>query len=276
MELLPLDQAPAGSAATVFRESQRGVFIFTVCMWAVAGFTAHTALGSAPAWYWLVPLAASSCAVPGSLLFCASLSEANWVVKHTPQGVFVNLRSYLHPHGAETVLFIGADEVDGIRPTLVERKAGQPAHVERCACLDFQLLHEETQDLRIHLHAEEALRPDEVSGLEARRYHVPVELPTPNVIRITWRSEDTWLRPGPRRALAFFSRTWPAQGLFGERVVGHDLFTEAELEAHLVQLAQDDDESEAFRLLRLRRGMTLDEARSYLAGLVERKPYAAL
>ncbi len=186
----------------------------------------------------------------------------HWAVRLRSNGIAVRIRSYLNDDLAAddpTVCWIPSAEIRSIRCDRTRRLLPGSRHRDLLVVeqhLDVELVHDRTQRLG------EALARERRSSRRGRAHHsvYPVRVVSPNVVRITWRDPRLALRPGLHHALAFLGRHYRVEEPLA-RSVDWRKASEKEVDDLVLELCVMGSRMEAVSVLRLRRGMALEEAR---------------
>lgn len=214
MQLHRAFDAPHYPAVEVFRQSRLVAVLGTLPVVVVVGLlVAFGIVREAPGVFWIFPAAVGLTAVFLARVALASFRPSNWLVRYSPDGMLIQIRSHLNAHlpaEDQTILYLPTSEIASANK-LVERVAVQtPRGRERRTCiwLELRLGHDQTHGLA------QALVRERTAGAPGRRLrsrwrHHPVELSEPDRLRILWRSPNTWIRPGVDRALALLAERVP-------------------------------------------------------------------
>lgn len=132
----------------------------------------------------------------------------NWLLRATPQGLFVHYRSHLSgnlPADRQTVAFLPRHEIEWIRANRWKHGPNQQDLTvsERRDFLEVALHGADLSIFEKRLSKEHRLAKE----AKSRHEHRPVEL-AGNVIRIEWRSPRTFITPGLDKALEFLKGSY--------------------------------------------------------------------
>jgi hypothetical protein len=211
----------------------------------------------------------------GRLAFKAFRST-NWLMQIAPDGLWINLRSYQNRDftPAATVLYVSYREIASVKQHAVERSThtsdGSTTWTERY--LDVQLVDPAPEEVGAEI-AEERRRTIEsvhLGGLvtsKGRSNHVPVTLPTDNVLRLAWRGRFDFIVPSLTKTLAELATHCP----IAEATVKDDTDLNAlsgqELDRLILDRVENGDTFGAIELLREVRGYSLHDAKKFVDGL---------
>lgn len=218
------------------------------------------------------------CIVPPVI---AALRHENWVLRATPSGMWLKLRSYrnrrLSPDD-RVVVHIPFADISGIRRTretlrfvwVAGARGRRRPRVTRetTTHLDVILPAHETEGLRQELLAELRRAPPPTWALASTTRHMPVRVPEPGCVRIPVLGPETRLRPALDEVLATLQELLPVrneQHLEGKRTDELDADGHAEL---IRQLAEAGRWMPAIVLIRQRDGGDFTTARARLEALI--------
>lgn len=196
-----------------------------------------------------------------------ALGASAWRLRAAPDGLTVNLRSYLNHHFAADspcVLRLPRSAVRAVRPFRQELRAGHGDSVRRhkVEALDIVLRRAAAPEIEDALTAERRRMGRGLFGIRSRNGHEPVRLDGA-VLRIYWRSPHDALTPGLDETLAQLARWFPTQAAplpSGVR----------DPEADLLDLARAGDRLAAMQMARELYGMDLTEAKNFVDALTGR------
>lgn len=262
----------------VFRERRLGKFLMSVMFFAL---TCGLAAGA-----WLMIAEGGMGVVAGVFLavmtlatliiflialagFRASGHPSNWILRATPEGLFVHYRSYLNndiPADSPTVVLLPHREIDWVRTSQQTQSQSfvGDKRTEKRRYLEIGFRRTDISAIEAKLSEERTL----VSGRKSRFNHFPVDVDD-GFLRIEWRSPRTSIHPGLQKALQILGRDYPAVPGNAE-VLDDDSVTdpteqEARIRGHLAR----GEMIIAVKLARKYFGYDLTESRQYAEDLKE-------
>lgn len=277
MELLRADERPHEPGERVFRHSPLGPLVALLCLLTplvlALGIVQNPAgmgagIGTLPwfAWLGLAPLLFC-----GALLYAlvlavlggaalASLRPSNWLVRVSPAGLVLNLRSYQNahfPHDGPTVVRIPWSEVARVREVREAVEASHDEGVRTMRWLQIELAGADTRVLERLVTAERERKGPETRRLgvttSGRSGHVPVFVASAGILRTDWL--------GVRVLGALAAHATRAERLTLDTDAGDDLAT------RLDALLRRGDRMAAVVLARRELGLSLAEARAHVRDL---------
>lgn len=206
----------------------------------------------------------------------AKFRAGNWLVRIAPDGLWINLRSYLNVHlpEAATVVHLPNEEiVRAQRHTQTwstpGARGGTGATLWWRESLELQLAPGDAEAIRRAL-AEERGRKSGTAGFTIKGRQQSVTVPREGVVRIAWRGHGHHVTPGLARALEELGRhVEVAEPTRADRPDWRQL-SDAELDELVAQLVGDGDTLEATELLVRRRGISTTEAQQTVDELERR------
>lgn len=281
MKLYRKSGTPAYPATAVFRESRLQASIVVLVM---TGFTAgavwlgYAGEGLGRLFLWGV-------CVPSCLLVTlialrvsrATFGPDNWLVRYAPDGLLIQLRSYLNSHlpdEDETVAWIPTSEIRAASRTDLRREvpdSDRGTTVEKSSYLDLRLRHPRTEELAEALRRERSRGAGRDGSLgKTKFHHYPVALPEPDLVRILWSGPRSRVRPGLGRILRLLSERVPLEE--GSRIKRSipEASEGRALDDYIVELIETGDRIGAVKLVRLRYGYGLEKARIFVDELAGR------
>ncbi len=264
-------------------------------LWAfLSGTTFLAQRAGAPALMWI------GCAILAALIvpvvvtdMVAKFRSTNWLLWIRPDGLWVNLRSYLNRHLPEavTVLHLPYEEIACAHrhlETWSTPNSRQPVGITigeapnpgggngigvslkavryvdtqwREESLELHLASGDTQEIAQALANERGIK----AGFKGT--HQSVTVPSPGVVRIAWRGHGNDVVPGLGRVLdelsSYLKLTDPTRTDYPRWYQ----LSEAELDALVAKLVRSGDPLEASRLLMCCRGWSATEAHKFLEEL---------
>lgn len=273
MEFLPAD-AVAEPGERVFRHGRIAplvmLAIFAVPL-GIGTLLAPQLLAAAGRTPWFVWLGLGPVLLIGGLVYGIALQAllgaahgaflaTNWLLRLSPAGLTLNLRSYQNPHLGEgrTVARLSWSEVAlACEVRDVTRRGRDDERAFRVRWLQLELKHADTTALDQAVREERARKAPETRFLgvtsSGRSSHTPVFVPAPGIVR------TDWLGGGVLRALREYVPV-------GERLE-LDLSRQGDLETRLRDLALRGDEIAAAALAKRELGLSLHAAREHVARL---------
>ncbi len=281
MQLLSIDLVQREPGERVFRHGVIGPLV----MWALFAFPLPLALHFRaelgeflrsvpwPAWFLIVPM---TLVCGGLWLLCLhavgqvayrALLPSNWLLRVSPAGLVLNLRSYQNahfPHDGPTAVCLVWTELARARK-VVERstRRGRRGNetLERKSWIELELADLDTAELERLLDNERTRPGPERSFLgvrgRSRSNHVPVFVARPGVLRIDW------VGGGALQALGTHLELAPKLTLDLDHQPG-------DLDARLRSLLAHGKRSAAHELARTELGLSLAEARDRVEALERR------
>jgi hypothetical protein len=254
MKLLTLKQTSTRQTDVVFRNPSMSTSIAAVIMWALLAVDVYL-LVEGRIHAFAMPRGLSGVIAPFALLIAwmltqrwrASRRPSNWLLRLQGNDVLIKFRSFENWRMSEDdlqVIELHRDEIAVVRERR-ERQVNRDSDHGTITChrtyLELELKNRESSAIEKALAAERA-----APGWGNDRHHAKV-LAYPvaaenGVLRLTWRSESSSVRPGIKQALASMSQLAP----IGETVKDTEDFTpaalrklgEAEQRTRLVELAR--------------------------------------
>jgi hypothetical protein len=239
-----------------------------------AAFLSRHARAPAPVWILCAILAAVI--VPLVVVdMVAKFRSTNWLLWIRPDGLWVNLRSYLNRDlpDAATVLHLAFEEIAcahrhletwsipnsgravGIEIGAAPRAAGRYRATQwKEESLELHLASGDTREIAQALANERGLK----AGFTGT--HQAVTVPTPGVVRIAWRGHGNDVVPGLGRVLDELSPYIKLADPTRTDRPSWQQLSEAELDELLAQLVRSGDQLAASELLMRRRGCSATEA----------------
>lgn len=215
-------------------------------------------------------------------LVTARFRPANWLVRLTDDGLYIQLRSYLNHHFPQedlTVVFIPHGEVRSARLVRQERllpdrsESGASTMISRTQALVELELAGDTQDLAEALGRErDQVMTGKFLGKQSSRYrHLPVRLASADLLQIEWKvvpRAQTFLHFLSRHTLVLTEDKRP------EALVEFEHLPQAEQEARLLRLAESGDMIGAVAMARKLYSYDLAAAKEFVEGLAGKRPRA--
>jgi len=203
-----------------------------------------------------------------------SFGAANWVLIVKDTGLAVKIRSHLNsdlPHRDPVVAWIPRAEISAVRRVdgsrqVISSGQGSVTRTVSTVALDILLTHERTEELAAACKREKSFRGEG----RVHFHHYPVLLPEPGVIRIPWSSQRQGIRPGIDAVLDLLRESYPLETQVTRSHKDWRVVEGEELDDLVLELVEAGDKIGAVKLLRLRAGMSLPEARRFVDELLGR------
>ncbi|MGD9636663.1 MAG: hypothetical protein AB7G28_07215 [Pirellulales bacterium] len=276
MKLCTPDQLPGVIPGRVCRQSRLVSLLGAALMAAmISGFPLFLlSKADVSPWIWNAALAFAGLVVLGLGRWAVkSLRTDNWLLRIAPDGLWINLRSYLNRDFSQpaTVLHLPYGEIASVAEHAVkraERNSGSTATwTDRF--LEIRLKESALGPLRAEI-AEERRRVVEgvhLGGLvtsRSRHNHVPVTVPADDVLRIAWRGRQDFVVPSLQRVLRELAAVCQVGNSTADDVRDVDGMTTAELDQLILDRVEAGDTIGASTLLRDERGYSLKEAKDFV------------
>jgi hypothetical protein len=211
--------------------------------------------------------------------FLATVKPSNWTLVISADGLWLNLRSYQNYQldQGKTVVFFPYRDITSASQHKAWRGTEMADRIVRWKeiSLDLQLDVSNIATLQHEIADERVRRTTStmLGGLitvSGRTNHVPIMLLDDGTLRIMWKSRYDFLRPRLSKVLAELSRYVkvsangsPGRSSRHETVVW-DSFTDEELDEHVLRSVETGDRLSAVKLLTVRGGYSLTEAKEFV------------
>lgn len=203
----------------------------------------------------------------------------NWLLRISPDGLWINIRSHHNRKfaPAQTVLFVPYLEIAGVNSRTVKRL--EKNNGRNTSWTD--------QFLEVRLH--DAAPPEvatEISEERRRRTtgshfggfitssgrnnHVPVTLPSDDLLRLTWRGRFDFVVPSLAKTLGELAAECTIVEPVVEGPADMQTLSAAEVDRQILERVEHGDTLAAVQLLRDQRGMTLKQAKDFIDELTVR------
>ena len=209
-----------------------------------------------------------------------SLRNTNWLLQIAPDGVWINLRSYQNRDfaPAATVLFVPYAEIASVSPLVVKRseRNGDRTVVWTDRYLDVQLVDPAAAEVAAEI-AEERRRTlpgVHLGGLvtsNSRSNHVPVTLPSDQVLRLAWRGRYDFVVPSLKKVLRELAVHCTITESTVHDVTDVNTLSDQELDRLILDSVETGDTLGAVKLLRDKRGYSLKDAKEFVDELTVRQ-----
>jgi hypothetical protein len=282
MQLLPPEQVPSMIQGRVCRQSRLVSVVGAVVMaLMVVGFPLFLlSKAELAGWVWMpVSIVVALIVLAFARLAAKSLRAENWLLRIAPDGLWINLRSYLNRDFAPgaTVLFVPYAEIAGVGEHSVKREERNNGRITTWTdrYLEIHLVEPALAELAAEI-AEERRRVAEgvhLGGLvtsSGRHHHVPVTVPREDLLRISWRGRQDFVVPWLKSVL----RELTAKCMVHESTVDDadnaDALTANDLDRLILERVETGDMFGAVKLLRDQRGYSLKDAKQFVDELTVR------
>ncbi len=205
----------------------------------------------------------------------ASRRPTNWLLRYCADGFLINLRHFANAHLAEdapTKVWIGSSEVARIRKyTHRSKRRDHRGSVSTVVHkhLEIVLHSQDTEQLAAAIE-HELRQPPAGRIVRSKVKQAAVSVPEPGIVRLAWGGSKATVRPSLKRALAVFAQHHALENDIRKESDFRTL-ADAELEEHLIELAEAGDTIGAAVIARERYGMSVTEARAFLDELSGRR-----
>lgn len=264
MRLLPEDEVRFSVDDMVFRESTISrLALVLVLVGIIVGASVAFAQGSLP-WgpYLVIACGTGFFAIVFGYTLLRTFSAANWLLAANPRRMLIRLRSYLHrtPVGEAGVLELPFSEVAAVRmsrKTMMVPSGDGGSTKYATTYLDVLLQSDAGEELK------ECLKRCRMrQGFQ----HFPVSLPDPRTLRLEWRSDQSGIRPGMRKALDHLRHCVEVLDPLTESrdFTSPMLQPSKEMEAQVLELVEQGNRIPAIKLVRKAYGLSLSEATRFV------------
>lgn len=282
MQLYTPDQMPGVIQGRICRQSRLVSVVGAVVMSLMLfGFPLFILAKLEPAaWVW-IPIVGIVLLIVWCLMRMAAkaLRADNWLMRIAPDGLWVNLRSYLNREFAlaKTVVFLPYAAIEGVRQHTVRRadRHGSRTTTWTDQYLEIQLREPVPNDVAAEI-AEERRRLVENSHLggfvtsRGRHNHVPVTVSGEDSVRIQWRGRQDFVVPGLKRVLRELAAECTVCEPTHENLQNMEAMSSDELDRLILGRVEAGDTLGATKLLRDKRGYSLKDARDFVEALTAR------
>jgi hypothetical protein len=207
--------------------------------------------------------------------FNAFRSE-NWLLRIAPDGLWINLRSHHNRQfaPARTVLFVPYLEIAGVSSRTIRRveKNNGRTVMWTDQFLDVRLHDAALPEVATEISEERRRRTtgSHFGGFitsSGRNNHVPVTLPTDNVLRLTWRGRFDIVVPSLAKTLGELAAECTIDEPVAEGPADLQTLSAEEVDRQILERVEQGDTLTAVQLLRDQRGMSLKEAKDFVEEL---------
>jgi hypothetical protein len=276
MQLLSPDEMPDLLQGTVCRQSRMGVLLLALLMGVMLLGIPGFLLCQAPLPWWIKAIGAG---FGGFVMHWLvgyvrkSWRSSNWLLRITPGGLWINLRSYLNPDlpSSRTIVHLQLGEINQACEHVWKRAEtssdGTTTWTDRY--LDIQLRDSVSAELRAEI-AEERRRHVSRSHLggivksRSRHGHVAVTIVGDHTIRLAWRGRFDWVSPSLRHVLRELAGRITIRATTHSVLSTMEPLTSEEIDSLTLRLVESGDKMGAVKLLTDRRGYGLTEAHQFV------------
>lgn len=199
--------------------------------------------------------------------------STNWLMQIAPDGLWINLRSYLNRNfaPAATVLFVPYSEIAAVRKYTVKRaersQDGTTAWTDRY--LEIRLTEPATPEVVAEISEERRrYKPNEhLGGLvtsRSRNHHVPVSMPSENVLRLAWLTRFDFIVPTLKKVLRELAGKCTIEAATVKDVANVKQLTGEEVDGLILECVETGDRFGAMKLLADKRGYSTTEAKKFI------------
>jgi hypothetical protein len=234
-----------------------------------------------PAWWIAVPIVV----LAGMILSCflnmlfKAFRPTNWLMRIGPDGLWINLRSYLNRDlaPAATVLFVPYREIASVHQYTVRRSERSNGRITVWTdrYLDLQLVDAAPEEVANEI-SEERLRMVSREYLggwvtsRGRNNHVPVTMPHDKLLRLAWRTRFDVIAPSAKKTLRELAAHCTIEAPVEKEVGNVKVLSVEEIDSQIIERVETGDTIGAVKLLREERGMSLREAKEFIDELAVR------
>ena len=208
-----------------------------------------------------------------------AVRTTNWLMQIAPDGLWINLRSYQNCdfEPAATVLFVPYQEIASVGAHTVKRSehSSRGVSVWTDRYLDVRLVQPAPDEVGAEI-AEERRRVTASVHLggfvtaRGRNNHVPVWLPSEDVLRLAWRTRTDFIGPSLKKTLRALEANCRVGDPSVDAVAGVDKLTSDDVDRMIIECVETGDTFGAVELLREKRGFSLDNAKKFIDELTVR------
>lgn len=208
-----------------------------------------------------------------------SFRAENWLLRIAPDGLWINLRSYLNRDFAPgaTVLFVPYAEIAGVGEHSVRREERNNGRIATWTdrYLEIHLVEPALAELAAEIAEERRRRAEGVhlGGLvtsSSRHQHVPVTVPRDDLVRVAWRGRQDFVVPRLKSVLTALAAECKVLEPTIDEVANVDLLTTEDLDRLILECVETGDTFGAIKLLRDQRGYSLKDAQQFVDELTVR------
>lgn len=280
MKLYRLDELSKRDAQHVFRQSRlTSVLISVIFLAGAVGLAWLILVRDGPCMLWAASAISFLIFLFTLGMAAAAFKKTNWLMKCGRAGLLIKFRSHLNhhfPNDQPTVVLIERSEIDSACkvsevlsvPGVGGTRRGRGTRSLRCVYLELRLRHGNTDELADALRRERTMKAPKVGISRTKYHHYPVRLVNSSLIRVTWKSKDTFIRPGIEAALRTLGRI---MRIDPEQQLGERRWQElqgAALDDFVLDLCERGDRMNAIKIVRERYGYGLTQAREFVDQLL--------
>jgi len=276
MRLFSPDQMPSVIQGRACRQSRLvsvvGAVVMALMLLGVPLFILSKA--ELAGWIWILVLVPVFLIAWGlSRLATKAFADENWLLRIAPEGLWINLRSYLNREfaPARTVLFLPYVEIQHARRHSVKRaeRSGSRTAIWTDHYLEIELREPAIAELSTEI-AEERRRVVESAHLgglvtsRGRHHHVPVTLPADDRLRIQWRGRQDFVVPGLKRVLRELAAEVTVLEATVESAENPSALSAEQVDRLILERVEAGDTFGATKLLRDERAYSLRDAKKFV------------
>jgi hypothetical protein len=282
MKIYTPDQVPDVIVGRVCRQSRTISIFGTLAMMAMlAALPAYLVIIARPSmWISFPVLSFASLMVmwlTGRLV--NAFRSTNWLMRIAPDGLWINLRSYLNREfaPAATVLFVPYTEIATVNEYRIKRSEkdndGTTVWTERY--LDLRLAEKVPDEVAGEI-SEERRREvvhEYLGGFvksRGRNNHVPVLVPDDHTLRLSWRGRSDFIVPSLEKTLRELGGRCTVGESTKKDVADLDKLTGEEVDQMIINCVETGDTFGAIKLLQEKRGFNLTDAKKFVDELTVR------
>lgn len=199
--------------------------------------------------------------------------STNWLMQIAPDGLWINLRSYLNRNfaPAATVLFVPYGEIAAVRPYTVRRSErsheGTTAWTDRY--LEVRLADSAPPEVVAEISEERRrYKPNEHFGglvtSRSRNHHVPVSMPSDKVLRLAWLTRFDFIVPTLKKVLRELAVKCTIEDAKVKDVADVQQLAGEEVDRLILECVETGDRFGAMKLLRDKRGYSTTDAKNFI------------
>lgn len=277
MRIHPYDLAPISPGDRVFRPSPAWMLAAIVFCLAFVGIGVWLIVAEKATWLGVAFVAmASLVTLPLLRSFLEAMTSRSWALRLNSGRLLVRLSPALRGNGAQDrVIELGRRDVAFVRGqgrTTLTRSGSDTTHAYT-SDLEIHLTPQDLQPLRDAIAEAAAPRKGRwmTVGVESR-----VRLTAEGTLIVAWVGQRQMLSPTLKKALAILGSEFPTRGYEHERL---DFRTSdadrSKLDEQILDATERGRTIEAIKLVRLRYGYSLSEAKRFVDGLRASRTEAA-
>ena len=199
--------------------------------------------------------------------------STNWLMRIAPNGLWINLRSYLNRDfaPATTVLFVPYSDIASVRQYTVKRTernhGGVTAWTDRY--LEVRLNDPAPDEVAAEISEERRRhKPGKhLGGLvtsRSRNHHVPISMPEDDVLRLAWLTRFDFIIPSLKKVLRELAGRCTIEDHAVNNVANVQQLTGEEVDRLILECVETGDRFGAMNLLRDKRGYSTTDAKKFV------------